>query len=358
MGWLLVMTKIAKLCALIFVSLSVSIGILEIGLRIANIKPPIFQLTQNMVKASKNPVLGYELNPDHPEINSYGLKGPELIITKPKNVYRMVALGDSVTFGCCVSPALNGYPEILAQALLPPTTHTELEVVNAGIVGYNTIQEAELFTEKIEPLSPDFLIIQITLNDFEPKAFEYDDLIGTLETKKQTSARKFFDVLEKTKNHLAKSVVFQELAYYYLMKNSSASNLNQPKPIHQKWQDNTTIADGLMKLKKQLPADLTHNAVVVLFPYFVDDLNKYPSDLLDQHQSIKTAATTLGFQFVDLLPCYQTEYNQRHESFQQTKEDVAHPNAYGHTVAAQCIAAELVATHQFSLNSLYSFSAF
>lgn len=352
------MTKVVKLSALIFISLLISLVILEVGLRLFNIKPPIFQLTQSMVKTSDNPVLGYELNPDHPEINSYGLKGPELITTKPDTVYRLVTLGDSVTYGCCGTPSLNGYPEMLSQALLPPSTHSELEVINAGIVGYNTIQEAEFFSKKIKPLSPDFLIIQVTLNDFEPKTFEYDDLIGTLEPSKQTPARKFYDVLESTKNHLGKSVVFQELAYYYLLQRSSTSDPNQAKPAQHKWQDYTTIADGLAKLQQQLPDNLKERTLIVLFPYFVPDLNAYPPDLLQEHEAIKNTATTLGFQFMDLLPCYQTEYNLRHESFQQTKEDVAHPNAYGHSVAAQCIAAELVAKHQFSLNSLYSFSAF
>lgn len=352
------MTKLVKLSLLVIVSFIFSIGCAEILLRLFKIRPPVFHLSQNMVRASSNSVLGYELNPDHPEVNSYGLKGPELITTKADGAYRLITLGDSVTFGCCTSPSLAGYPEALSLALVPPPPHSSLEVINAGVVGYNTVQEAEFFETKIKPLAPDFVIVQVTLNDFEPKKYEYDDLIATLEPEKQPQVRKFYDVLEKTKKHLAKSVVFQEVVYYYLTQQTAPAQQNQIKLNQNRWQDYTTIQDGLTQLKQNLPASLQNRVLVVLFPYFVGDINHYPTDLLEEHNSIRDSATTLGFSFIDLLPCFQTEFSQHHESFQQTKEDVAHPNAYGHQIAAHCIATELASNYQFALNPLYSFSAF
>src|SRR5437867_8110011 len=49
-----------------------------------------------------SPIL-YGLNPEHPEINSQGLRDDEVSIPKPRGRLRILVLGDSVAYGMAVS---------------------------------------------------------------------------------------------------------------------------------------------------------------------------------------------------------------------------------------------------------------
>ncbi len=45
----------------------------------------------------------YALNPEHPEINSQGLRDDNVTIPKPDGTFRILVLGDSVAYGDSVS---------------------------------------------------------------------------------------------------------------------------------------------------------------------------------------------------------------------------------------------------------------
>jgi hypothetical protein len=45
---------------------------------------------------------GYELTPDHKNINSHGLRDREFPLTKPTRTFRILALGDSFTYGYAI----------------------------------------------------------------------------------------------------------------------------------------------------------------------------------------------------------------------------------------------------------------
>lgn len=96
--------------------------------------------------------------------NSMGLRGPEIALPKPEGVFRILILGDSVTFGWGV-PEEATYPSQLATllALLRPAQH--YEVINAGVSGYGTWQELLWLQSVGLQLEPDLLIVQVHLND-------------------------------------------------------------------------------------------------------------------------------------------------------------------------------------------------
>lgn len=77
---------------------------------------------------------------------------------------KILLLGDSVSWGDGV-PMLLGYPHILEQKLNElgaPTTH---EVINAGVPGYSTFQEAIYLKLHGLKLQPDLVVLQFCLND-------------------------------------------------------------------------------------------------------------------------------------------------------------------------------------------------
>jgi len=70
------------------------------------------------------------------KINQYGFKGPEITIPKPTNVFRILAIGDSCTWGPYND--YYSYPRVLERELNNKIeSKIKIEVVNAGVQGYN-----------------------------------------------------------------------------------------------------------------------------------------------------------------------------------------------------------------------------
>jgi len=97
-------------------------------------------------------------------INSLGFRGKEITLDKPPRVYRIVAIGDSITFGY-VNDDEKTYPFLLEKRL-HKRGFSHVQVINAGIEG-STIRQAHLwFEHDIARLSPDMAVISLGWNDF------------------------------------------------------------------------------------------------------------------------------------------------------------------------------------------------
>ncbi len=97
-------------------------------------------------------------------INALGFRGESVDIEKPEDGFRVVCLGDSITFGEGVHEE-HTYP-VRLQALLAKALPTRrVEVVNAGVQAYGTLEEERLFFARCLPLDPDVVILQFFLND-------------------------------------------------------------------------------------------------------------------------------------------------------------------------------------------------
>lgn len=106
---------------------------------------------------SSNPGLGWELKKIE-LINSYGRfkKGKQL---KPKVVFRIIALGDSVT-------QMGYYEKFLEDRLNAAGFNYYFEVWNCGTSGYNITNYYFYLKEKVLNFYPDLIFLNFTLNDF------------------------------------------------------------------------------------------------------------------------------------------------------------------------------------------------
>ncbi|MFH1458881.1 MAG: hypothetical protein ABIG64_00705 [Candidatus Omnitrophota bacterium] len=129
-------------------------------------------------KISKIPGLNYELKPNIKidngfySINSQGIRDREYQVPKPKDVYRIIIVGDSVTFGTEYKSELI-YPEILEKLLKdtsPLVSKNKIEVLNAGICGYNAVQKYVFLKEKLLKYQPDLVIFQYLDDDYYQSA--------------------------------------------------------------------------------------------------------------------------------------------------------------------------------------------
>jgi len=121
---------------------------------------------------SRNRNLVYELRPstrlnEAISTNSFGFRDREFTMDKAEEVYRIVVVGDSITFGW-LERLENTYPKILEKMLNAHCGNGHrFEVYNMGIGGYNAAQELELTKTKAMRFHPDLVIVQYTINDNE-----------------------------------------------------------------------------------------------------------------------------------------------------------------------------------------------
>lgn len=117
-----------------------------------------------------NAARGYELTPGVGDVNSLGLRGPAVDPVHAPGVHRIVALGDSFTYGDGVS-AEEAWPAQLEQRL-NHASGERFEVLNLGVPGYNTAQEYADLEERGLRLAPDLVIVAFTLSDADLGVFD------------------------------------------------------------------------------------------------------------------------------------------------------------------------------------------
>ncbi|MBU1122342.1 MAG: SGNH/GDSL hydrolase family protein [Candidatus Omnitrophica bacterium] len=99
-------------------------------------------------------------------INSAGFRDREYLIPKPKNTYRIIVLGSSITLGWGVSEG-ETYASLVENRLNGKTGITTVEIINTAVGNYNTIREIETFFDKCLVFEPDMVIISFFINDPE-----------------------------------------------------------------------------------------------------------------------------------------------------------------------------------------------
>lgn len=104
-----------------------------------------------------------ELSPDgsryRVRINAIGLRGPEINIRKPAGTQRILFLGDSNTFGYGIQE------EERFSNILTRRAPRGMEIINGGVFGYGTDQEAIFLERNLLRLSPDLVVLAVSAGD-------------------------------------------------------------------------------------------------------------------------------------------------------------------------------------------------
>lgn len=249
--------------------------------------------------------------------NALGLRGPDVTQPKPAGEVRLLALGDSVTFGWGLRGE-DAYPAQLASLLatLRPAQH--FEVINAGVSGYGTWQELLWLQDDGNALQPDIVIVQLHLNDAA------DNLWGTLGWQSQRQ------------NWLTRTSLLARL-----VQRVTSQPPRSGVPCATDWQVNNNevcwqrTTELLIKLEESAQAA---GAQVVLFPapmrWQVETGVRDPRawvDAVRYQDALQQEAARHGWLFMDPLPAFR----QAAASGQVLFVDVGHPNEAGQRLIAQ-----------------------
>ena len=151
---------ISKNILLSVISLLITLLCLEFSLRI---------VWQNNEWWNRPPAAEQYLYPR----NSYGFRDYEYQKNKPENTVRIIATGDSFTFGGGIKFD-DAWPKRLERSLnvkYSPLTGKKYEVLNISWSGYSTFQEVNKL-DFFKEFDPDLIILGYCLNDTEDWARE------------------------------------------------------------------------------------------------------------------------------------------------------------------------------------------
>jgi hypothetical protein len=98
-------------------------------------------------------------------INSFGFRGRELSVGKPRGSYRVIVLGESSSFGVTLNEVDRPWPERLEMLIQQELGLTNVEVINAAAPGYRLDHQLHRLPELLR-LQPDMLIAYHGFNGF------------------------------------------------------------------------------------------------------------------------------------------------------------------------------------------------
>jgi len=112
--------------------------------------------------------------------NSLGYRNREFNAEKTKNVYRIVILGGSTTYTIKVEDNESTFPYQLERILRESNGNKNIEVINAGVGGYNSWESLINLQFRVLDIDPDLVIIYHGTNDVHtrlvmPEAYKGDN---------------------------------------------------------------------------------------------------------------------------------------------------------------------------------------
>jgi len=163
---------LAIILAIVFVFLEISYRayrMYKYNILVEDVDDPLIEPVRNGMEYVFKPGSEYNVKKGILyKINSKGLRDVEHDYIKDPGVFRIMAVGDSYTFGWEENLG-DTYPKLL-EAKLNKKYDRTCEVINAGVYGYNTEQEYEFLNREGLKYSPDLVIVGFVDNDAEPQS--------------------------------------------------------------------------------------------------------------------------------------------------------------------------------------------
>ena len=315
------MKRRAAAIALAIATLAFCLLLAEWVLGIAQIVETPPQLTRG------HPRRGYQLRADyegvtkfgvHLRVNSRGLRSPEFEVPKPPGLRRVLVLGDSVTFGWGVEEEQNfsrRLEEALRQQLACP-----VEVLNSGVSGYGTVEEADFFTHEGLAFEPDVVLIYYVENDNQSVPHASGPVAS------------FLKDWVVYRSHLVSTLLYAwRLNTWKLQAQAAGGDRAAYEAEQRAWDQRPGTAASLAALREIAEVARSHDMRVILA--------SHPNNLSDpsldavRERWLREAAASNGMLFVDVAPAIVPH---RDENIAVSKTDL-HPNGFAHGLIAAAL---------------------
>jgi len=307
------------------------IGLLlgEVVVRVLGLAPAFTSVPFGEYVVSDDPELMWELRPGAEGVNALGLRGPPL--ANPPARFRIALLGDSVAYGL----GLEG-EETIAVRLQAHLREAglDVEVLNLGVAGYNTCQEARRLERLLPVIDADAVVLIFCLNDF----LGSDGIPeGVMRAARQAGAG---EALQLSYRLASGSALMRELMNWsHLVRLLHELGPAEPAVVQgakaqgRAHEDDTEVVVGFQRIARAARAADAGVTVAIMPSFERTPINKQHQ----LHKRIAALAQKAGFAVLDLAGPLREALLSSDEPL-SLRGDIIHPNALGADMAAQAIA--------------------
>ena len=267
------------------------------------------------------------------ETNSLGMRGPEMPRPWPEEDLRVVALGDSCTFGKGVDEA-DCFPRKL-EALLRERVggRRGAVVANLGVNGFGPHQYEFLFRARGRALVPDIVIVGCNINDFPNPVKAVDHAVyqgrGNLRAMLPTGMRELAGKLALGR--------FLRHAYYQWNRDrfNARSDELAARARPPEGEQRVLLEERLGCLRKLVAGGGAAGAepLLFIFPYEAQVVGEtYDSSPIDV---VRELAAEVDAPFVDMIATFRAEAARRPGEPLFLFGDRYHPSARGYRLVAE-----------------------
>ncbi len=277
-------------------------------------------------------------------INNQGFRDKEYSYDKSNNTFRILAIGDSITFGYNV--ALENTWSKKLENKLNNNSNISFEIINMGVGGYSLTQEIEQIRIEYSKYSPDMVIIEYFLND--PHFQEIHTVLDVLSFKELRAREDImieeYDLPFKCafRNNIAKIRFLTEFSFInifplYFQKNLFYDGLyiHSYEHSHEDICSWLRVQKGFEKLKK-LSQDNDFSILLFVQPALID-YNVHNLEWI--HKKVITESLKNNFISIDMYDVYKKV--SLNLLLNKNLPEIVHPSEYGHELIANRLFEEL-----------------
>jgi len=266
------------------------------------------------------------------EINSNGFRMPDEV-RETTNQLRILAMGDSVTEGYCVTDVHDLWP-LQLQDKLNAEKQDSTYVINSGVAAWNLLvpgasntltsgQFQSFLNGEAAQYKPDVIVYCICMNDFPGRV----NNLFEIENKQNKSKFSFFP--EKWRDFLKRKAFYRLARDWYREQKFYSldfSTIPTPEMSEEYWDRVSRELADLKKASEKLNAKF----VCIIWPYSYQ-LLPANNDLLEINKRLKQAMQENSTPFIDMTDFMNATNVLSH----YVLGDYIHPNASGHELIAE-----------------------
>jgi hypothetical protein len=297
------------------ISVAATLVLIEVGFRIAGVEP---------IPRPEKEQYRYEKN-------AHGLRDYQRSYKKEEGVFRIVATGDSFTFGTGVPSMEDTFLRRLERALNEEAqSEYRFEVINGAQPGYNTPHEYEWLKKEGIKYSPDLIMVVYFFNDATSMG-TVTSLMRPIHEEAAGKSETWSVAYSYFKYRIMRSVISRRTTGEYRQAYFEGKGGSTKTG---RWEKCQECILGIKDLAEAHDARL----LFVTFPILIDLDEDYAFQ--DIHDIVVDFLTGSGIEVHSLLPAF-VEYDGTAESLWVNITN-AHPNEKGHEIAARSLTAYLL----------------
>lgn len=270
-------------------------------------------------------------------IGNLGFRGRDLDESKAPGTLRILALGDSYTFGDHVNTE-EAYPARLEEALSRRMASVPVEVVNAGVNGFGILDEIALWEKAGSRLDPDAVLLTFSPNDMSDTT-RPTPVIDQMRSHAAMKGRPIIGPAIRLAQNTAIFNGMQILAARIRVATRSHAAIPELEPARAgpdaapwAWE---AYREALVRFGQLLDSG-GRRALLVHYPSYG---NVTGAERAYAAEVLPAWAAEAGFEYLDLLPAFRRGSSEGAVLYLVPRD--SHPSPAGHSLAARRIAEAL-----------------